>query len=69
MDKLEKGIAVSWCSRVGFSQQSDCSDLLLLRLMNCVLNELAMETVSRNLSLKFMIDSDLSQIYMDHCLK
>ena len=31
MYELEKGIAVSWLSCVGFSQQSDCGDLLLLR--------------------------------------
>lgn len=26
MDELEKGIAVFWCLRVGFSQQPGCAD-------------------------------------------
>jgi len=74
MDELEKRIA---CSRVGFSQQSDCTDLLLLRLMCHVLNEPAMEMVScifTVLSLKVMhrlqvvtnLDESLFEILFQH---
>jgi len=65
MDELEKEIAVFWCLRVGFSQQPDCADLLLSRLMCHVLNEPAMEMVSciiTILSIKLSIGSKPSQI-------
>jgi len=47
MYEVEMGIAASWYSHVGFSQQPDCGDLLL---SHHILNELAMQMVSRILN-------------------
>jgi len=63
MDELEKGIAVFWCSRVGFSQQPDRADLLLSCIMFSTNLQwkwfLAFITV---LSIKLSIGSKPSQI-------
>ena len=73
----EKGIATFWCLRVGFSQQSDRADLLLSRLMYHVLNEPAMEIVSRIFTVPFLkisirlqavtnLDGSLFEILFQH---